>query len=171
MLRAAIEVNVQQRRRVVAKLRRALGGHLLGRRVAVLGLAFKPGTDDVRQAPALDVVEHLCNQGASVAATDPQALENAAAVLSGVDLHADPYECVRGADALLLVTEWPQFRELDWDRVATLVARRVVVDARNCLDPQAMVDRGFRYVGVGRRARGPMPETVLTGTAGLPVSA
>jgi UDPglucose 6-dehydrogenase len=152
LLRAAIEVNVQQRRRVVAKLRRALGGNLLGRRIAVLGLAFKPGTDDVRQAPALDVVEHLQGLGASVAATDPQALDNAGPLLDGVDLHTDPYRCCENADAILLVTEWPQFRSLDWMRVAGVVAGRIVVDARNCLDPGALVAAGFRYEGVGRGA-------------------
>jgi UDPglucose 6-dehydrogenase len=152
LLRAAIEVNVQQRRRVVAKLRRALGGDLLGRRIAVLGLAFKPGTDDVRQAPAVDVVAHLQNLGAAVSATDPQAIANAAAVLHEVDLHTDAYECCRGADAVLLVTEWPQFRSLDWGRIGELVARRIVVDARNCLDAAALVAAGFRYEGVGRAA-------------------
>jgi UDPglucose 6-dehydrogenase len=154
LLRAAIEVNVQQRRRVVAKLRRALGGELLGARVAVLGLAFKAGTDDVRQAPALDVIRHLQNLGAEVCATDPEALENARAVLDDtVSLIADPYACCAGADAVLVATEWPAFRALDWGRIAASVRRRIVVDARNCLDPATLRTLGFRYMGVGRPER------------------
>jgi len=155
LLRAAIEVNVQQRRRVISKLRRALGGELLGARIAVLGLAFKPGTDDVRQAPALEVIRHLQNQGAEVCATDPAAIDNAAAELPGVELVADAYACCRGADALLLVTEWPEYRQLDWARVGGTLRRRIVVDARNCLDPAAMAALGYHYVGVGRPERRP----------------
>jgi UDPglucose 6-dehydrogenase len=155
LLRAAIEVNVQQRRRVISKLRRALGGDLLGRRVAVLGLAFKPGTDDVRQAPALDVIRHLQNQGAEVCATDPEALDNAAMELHGVALSADPYTCCEGADAVLVVTEWPQYRALDWDRIGARARRRVVIDARNCLDARAVAASGFHYIGIGRPERHP----------------
>jgi UDPglucose 6-dehydrogenase len=151
ILHAAVEVNHSQRAAVLRKLQMALKV-VKGRRVAVLGLAFKPGTDDVRQAPAVDVVAHLQNLGASVAATDPQATANAAAVLRDVDLHSDAYECCRGADAVLLVTEWPQFRSLDWERIGALVARRIVVDARNCLDAAALLAAGFRYEGVGRAA-------------------
>jgi UDPglucose 6-dehydrogenase len=120
----------------------------------VLGLAFKPGTDDVRQAPALDVIEHLRNLGASVVATDPQALDNARAVLDdGVALVDDAYACCHGADAVLLVTEWPELVGLDWSRVRSLVADPVVVDARNALDQERLCALGFRYVGVGRRCR------------------
>ena len=167
LLRAAIEVNVQQRRRVIGKLKRALGGDLLGRRIAVLGLAFKPGTDDVRQAPGLDVIRHLQNLGAEVCATDPQALDNARAVLDGdVELVDDPYRCCQDADAVLVVTEWPAYRSLDWARVAASVRRRVVVDARNCLDPDALVALGFRYSGVGRRERIPPADRARADDAG-----
>jgi UDPglucose 6-dehydrogenase len=155
LLRAAIEVNVQQRRRVVAKLRRALGGSLLGRRVAVLGLAFKPGTDDMRQAPAVDVIEQLDNLGATVCATDPLALDAARIALPSVELAGDPYLCCRDADAVLLVTEWPQYLALDWARIAGEVAERIVVDARNCLDGKLLAALGFRYIGVGRPPRAP----------------
>ncbi len=176
MLRAAIEVNVQQRRRVVAKLRRILGGDLLGRRIAVLGLAFKPGTDDVRQAPALDVIEHLRNSGATVVATDPAAIDNARAVLDGVELAADAYACCAGADAALLVTEWPEYVALDWRRIGESMSQRVVVDARNCLDAGALVAAGFEYAGVGRAPRWlrgdaapATSSTVLTGQSAKPV--
>ncbi len=152
MLKSAIEVNLMQRRRFVAKVREALGGSLDGQRLAVLGLAFKPGTDDLRQAPALDVIRHLERMGAAVTATDPAALEGAAPLLPDTTLVADAYDCVRGADAVVLVTEWPCFRQLDWRRVAGSVARRIVVDGRNCLDAPLLTGLGFAYHSVGRRA-------------------
>jgi len=152
MLKSAIEVNLMQRRRFVTKVRDALGGSLEGSRLAVLGLAFKPGTDDLRQAPALDVIRHLERMGAAVTATDPAALEGAAPLLAGTTLVADAYDCVRGSDAVVLVTEWPCFRELDWHRVAQSVARRIVVDGRNCLDAGLLARLGFAYHSVGRRA-------------------
>jgi UDPglucose 6-dehydrogenase len=152
MLKTAIEVNSMQRRRFVTKVREAVGGGVEGRRLAVLGLAFKPGTDDLRQAPALDVIRHLERMGASVTATDPAALEGAAPLLPDTRLVADAYDCVRGADAVVLVTEWPCFRELDWARVAGSVAQRIVVDGRNCLDAPLLTRLGFAYHSVGRRA-------------------
>jgi UDPglucose 6-dehydrogenase len=152
MLKSAIEVNLMQRRRFVTKVREAVGGALGGRRLAVLGLAFKPGTDDLRQAPALDVIRHLERLGASVTATDPAALEGAAPLLPDTRLVADAYDCVRGADAVVLVTEWPCFRDLDWGRVAGSVAQRIVVDGRNCLDAPLLTRLGFAYHSVGRRA-------------------
>ncbi len=152
MLKSAIEVNLMQRRRFVAKVREALGGSVDRRRLAVLGLAFKPGTDDLRQAPALDVIRHLERMGATVTATDPAALEGAAPLLPDTTLVADAYDCVRGADAVVLVTEWPSFRRLDWRRVAGSVAGKVVVDGRNCLDAPLLTSLGFAYHSVGRRA-------------------
>ena len=151
MLKSAIEVNLMQRRRFVAKVREAVGGSLEGSRLGVLGLAFKPGTDDLRQAPALDVIRHLEKMGATVTATDPAALEGARPMLAGTRLVADAYECVRSADAVVLVTEWPEFRDLDWARVAQTVARRIVVDGRNCLDGALLARLGFAYHSVGRR--------------------
>ena len=151
MLKSAIEVNAQQRRRFVAKIREAVGGSVDGRDLAVLGLAFKPGTDDMRQAPAVDVIRHLEDLGARVAATDPIAHRTAAPRLPATRLVDDPYDAVRDADAVVLVTEWPDFRNLDWARVATLVRGRVVVDGRNCLDGTALARLGFAYRSVGRR--------------------
>jgi UDPglucose 6-dehydrogenase len=152
MLKSAIEVNLMQRRRFVTKVREAVGGSLDGTRLAVLGLAFKPGTDDLRQAPSLEVIRHLERMGARVVATDPAALEGAARLLPGTELVADPYDCVQGADAVVLVTEWRRFRDLDWRRVAASVARRVVVDGRNCLDGAQLARLGFAYHSVGRRS-------------------
>jgi len=150
LLKAAIEVNTQQRRRFVAKVQDALGGKLSGKRIAILGLAFKSGTDDMRQAASIDIIRHLEDLGARVVATDPVAIDRARQVLPATAMNADPYECVEGADAVVLVTEWPEFVDLDWSRVATLVRRRVVVDGRNVLDPRRMAELGFSYWGVGR---------------------
>ncbi|MGH7751110.1 MAG: UDP binding domain-containing protein, partial [Candidatus Dormibacteria bacterium] len=155
MLKAAIDVNAQQRRRFTGKVVTALGGSIEGRRIAVLGLAFKPGTDDMRQAASIDIIRHLTDLGAVVTATDPVAIERATPLLSGVALVADPYECVSGADAVVIVTEWAEFRTLDWDRVGHLVSRRLVVDGRNCLDGRELARLGYTYLSVGRRAQSP----------------
>jgi UDPglucose 6-dehydrogenase len=157
LLRAAVEVNQQARSRFVAKIQRALNGKLEKRRIAVLGLAFKPGTDDVRQAASIDVIRHLEDLGASVVATDPVALANARALLPVTDLVDDPYDCVVSADAVVVVTEWPEYVGLDWSRVATLVRRQLVVDGRNCLAADPLVELGFTYIGVGRPTRKPKP--------------
>jgi UDPglucose 6-dehydrogenase len=113
LLKAAIEVNSLQRRRFVARVQEVLGGRLSRRRLAVLGVAFKPGTDDMRQAVSIDVIRHLQDLGASVVATDPVALPNAMRMMPSTPMVADPYECVRGADAVLLITEWPEYAALD----------------------------------------------------------
>jgi UDPglucose 6-dehydrogenase len=154
LLKAAIEVNTQQRRRFVGKLLHGLGGSLEGRRVAILGLAFKPFTDDMRQAPAVDVIHQLEDLGAEIVATDPVALERARPLLPVTTLVSDPYEAVAGADAVGLVTEWPAYRELDWGRVLDLMRGGLVVDGRNCLDGEAIADRGGVYMSIGRRPRG-----------------
>jgi UDPglucose 6-dehydrogenase len=153
MLRAATEVNEQQRMRFVQKIRHAVGNHLERRRIALLGLAFKPGTDDLRQAPSLAIASRLIELGASVVAHDPVAMEEARTAMPGVELAADPYEAIEGADVIALVTEWPQYLTLDWERAASLVHRRVVVDGRNCLDPDTVTAYGFNYQGMGRPSR------------------
>lgn len=163
LLRAAVEVNQQARSRFVAKIQRALNGKLEKRRIAVLGLAFKPGTDDVRQAASIDVIRHLEDLGASVVATDPVARANAAPLLPHTELVDDPYDCVTGADAVVVVTEWPEYVGLDWARVAGVVRRHLVVDGRNCLDADPLVDLGFTYIGVGRPTR--KPKSVKAQTA------
>jgi UDPglucose 6-dehydrogenase len=176
LLKAAIEVNSQQRRRFTAKLLHGLGGSLEGRRVAILGLAFKPFTDDMRQAPAVDVIHQLEDLGAEVTATDPVALDQARPLLPRTALVGDPYQAVTGADAVGLVTEWPEFQELDWGRVISLMRGRLVVDGRNCLDGEAIAGRGGVYVSMGRRPQGlppPVPgaavEALPTGVPPLPL--
>ena len=155
LLKAAVEVNSLQRRRFVGKVRAALGGSVEGARIAVLGLAFKPGTDDMRKAPSIDVIRHLTDLGAEVVATDPVALEAARPLLPDTELVAGAEECVAGADAVVLVTEWPEYRALDWAAIAGTVRRRLVVDGRNCLDGAALSRLGFAYVSVGRKTLSP----------------
>ena len=149
LLTSVIEVNELQKRRVIGKLRRHLGP-LEGRVVALLGLAFKPGTDDMREASSAVLAGRLLAEGATVRGYDPVAIEAARARLHAVDLYEDAEACVRGADAVVLVTEWPEILALDWARVRSLMRGDVLVDGRNALDPATMVAAGFAYEGIGR---------------------
>jgi UDPglucose 6-dehydrogenase len=149
LLNAVIEVNELQKRRVVQKLVSHLGS-LVGRRVALLGLAFKPQTDDMREASSLVLSARLQGEGAEVAAYDPVAADAARDLLDGVELCDSALEALEGADAAVLVTEWPEFAELDWSEVARRMARPLVVDGRNFFDPQALISAGFEYEGIGR---------------------
>jgi len=150
IVEAVIRVNERQRQRMVGKVETALEG-VGGRTVAVLGLSFKPETDDIRDAPALDIVRELAARGATVRAYDPVAMPKAAPSLPPeVVLCKNAYEACEGADALVLVTEWNQFRMLDLDRVKALLRQPVVVDLRNVYDPGSMRAKGFDYTCVGR---------------------
>jgi UDPglucose 6-dehydrogenase len=149
LLSAVIEVNELQKRRVVKKLKNHLGS-LVGRKIALLGLAFKPDTDDMREASSLVLAARLQGEGAEVVAYDPVAADVARDLLDGVALCDSALDALRDADAAVLVTEWPEFRELDWTAVASRMARPLVIDGRNFLDPGAMVEAGFEYEGIGR---------------------
>jgi UDPglucose 6-dehydrogenase len=149
LLQAVMDINRNQRRRVVVKLRRALGT-LDQKVVGVLGLSFKPNTDDIREAPALEVIHLLENEGATVRAYDPQAMANAAAVLPHVKLCHTPYEVAEGVDALVLTTEWNEFKQLDFARIHELMHTPLLMDSRNLWDPEAARAMGFTYFGVGR---------------------
>jgi len=149
LLDAVMEINLDQRTLVVEKLREVLGG-LRGQVIGILGLAFKPNTDDVREAPAIDVIENLLQKGAEVRAYDPKAMPVLKAQMNSIQYCKDPYAVATGADALLVVTEWDEFRQLDLDRIKSLMRRPVIVDGRNIFDPQTMRNRGFVYRGVGR---------------------
>lgn len=151
LVEAAREVNFRQRERAVQKLQDALKG-VRGRVVGVLGLAFKPGTDDVREAPALDIIRLLLEREAHVRAHDPVAIPNAKKALAGleVDFYEDPYAMAQGADALVLATEWPEYRKLDLKRVARLMRTPVFLDGRNLFDPQTARSSGLIYMGIGR---------------------
>jgi len=149
LLNAVIEVNELQKRRVVGKLEKHLGT-LIGKKIALLGLAFKPDTDDMREASSLVLAARLQAAGADVSAFDPIAEEAARPLLSGVDMAGSAMEAVEGADAVVLVTEWPEFRDLDWARVASAMAGNVIIDGRNHLDGDTVRAAGLAYEGVGR---------------------
>jgi UDPglucose 6-dehydrogenase len=149
LLKVATEINLQQRRRFVIKVQKALGSTLRGKRIAVLGLAFKPDTDDMRHAPSVDVIRQLTEAGALVTAYDPIAGPNASKVLPGIEIAPNAYACVKGAHAILIVTEWLEFSQLDWSRIGRVVRRKLVVDGRNLLDAGSLRDLGYTYVRIG----------------------
>jgi len=149
LLQEVARVNEGQRDLLVRHLRDALGG-LAGRTIAVLGLAYKPNTDDVREAPAVSIIERLTGEGALIRAYDPAAEMNARRVLPEVMCCPDPYEAARGADALVVLTEWEEFRSLDLAHVREVMRRHVLIDGRNILDPRAARALGFHYAGMGR---------------------
>jgi len=147
---AAARANDKQRARMVEKIREALGGSLRGMRLGVLGLSFKPNTNDLRDAPALDIIPKLQEEGAEVRAYDPAGMEEARKLLPTVTPCANAYETAAGADALILMTEWNQFRNLDLERIKGSLKRPVFVDLRNVYEPAHMTALGFRYTSVGR---------------------
>ena len=148
LLNAVIEVNELQKRRVIGKLERLLGS-LRGKKVALLGLAFKPGTDDMREAPSLVLAGRLLAEGAHVSAWDPVA--DGAVYLDGVEIAGSALAALEGADAAVLVTEWPELREIDWEEAGRRMRGAVLVDGRNMLDPGELRALGFAYEGIGRR--------------------
>jgi len=149
ILKAADRVNKQCIDRFFEKVRKALWV-LKGKQVAVLGLAFKANTDDIRFAPALEVVKRLLEEGAHVHASDPEAISRTKALYPQAAYHRDAYEALRSADAALVCTEWDVFRNLDWERAGKLMARRLVIDGRNLYSPQRMRELGFEYYSFGR---------------------
>ena len=150
IVESVIRVNERQRLRMVEKIVEAMGGEVDGRTVGMLGLSFKPETDDMRDAPAVEIVRGLRARGAAVRAYDPVAMPAAARVLPEIQMCKNAYEACEGADAMLLVTEWNQFRMLDLERLRGLLRQPVVVDLRNVYEPGPMRAAGFRYTCVGR---------------------
>jgi UDPglucose 6-dehydrogenase len=152
ILRAAEEVNERQKRTLVAKVRAHFGERLRGLRFAIWGLAFKPRTDDMRDAPAITVIEELLQAGAELHAHDPEALNEARRIFGDrLHYHRVNYDALKDADALLVVTEWNEFRRPDFERMRELMKRPIVFDGRNIYDPAEMRQRGFSYYSVGRR--------------------
>jgi UDPglucose 6-dehydrogenase len=143
-------VNDQRKRAMARKVVAACDGSVRGKTIAVLGLTFKPNTDDMRDSPAIAVVQALQDGGATICAFDPEGVEQAKLVLTDVDYATDPYECVAGADAAVLMTEWDAFRGLDMDRIAKAMAHAVLIDLRNVYRPDEMARRGIAYTSVGR---------------------
>jgi len=149
IVEAVIEVNRQQRLAMIPKIEN-LVGELSGKRIAVLGLAFKPETDDMRDAPSVEIIRGLVERGASVSAYDPVAREEAAKVLPQIEYADDEYAAAKGADVLVFMTEWNQFRALDMDRIRGLMKVPRIADLRNIYEPADMREMGFQYAGVGR---------------------
>jgi UDPglucose 6-dehydrogenase len=146
---AVIKANERQRELMIPKIEK-LAGNLEGKQVAILGLSFKPETDDMREAPSIDIIRMLLERGAKIRAFDPVAMEEAKKFIQGIDFANDEYEAIRGADILVIITEWNQFRALDMEKVRSLLKSPKIVDLRNIYEPQDMKDLGFEYVGVGR---------------------
>jgi UDPglucose 6-dehydrogenase len=149
LLQAVMDINKYQRRKVVFKLRELLGS-LKGKTVGLLGLSFKPNTDDMRDAPSIDIARWMQSEGAQVRAYDPVVTEAADRLLPDVQLAKDAYELAEGCDALIVVTEWNEFKQLELKRVKALMKQAIIVDGRNIYDPDLMSELGFRYRGIGR---------------------
>lgn len=146
---AVIEANERQRDAMIPKIEKLLGG-LEGKRVGMLGLSFKPETDDMRESPAIDIIKSILAKGGTVKAFDPVAMEEAKHFVDGIEYASDEYDAIDGADILVIVTEWNQFRALDMERVKKLLTAPKIADLRNIYEPGDMRELGFEYVGVGR---------------------
>ena len=150
IVETVVDVNDRRKEKMAAKIIKACGGSVQGKTIAILGLAFKPNTDDMREAPSLVIIDELKKAGATIRAFDPEAMDQAKTMLDGVSFTQNAYECVAGADALAIVTEWDAFRALDLDRVKKAMKSPTVIDLRNIYRPDDMRKRGFSYVSVGR---------------------
>jgi UDPglucose 6-dehydrogenase len=150
ILGAVIEVNSSARAHFVEKVIRLLDGNVRGKRIGVLGLSFKPDTDDMRESPSIDIINGLQAKGAEIRAYDPIAIDSSRASLTGVHYCRDAYEAADGADALLLITAWNEFKQLDMEKIRSLMRGSTLVDGRNIYDPAEMKQFGFVYAGVGR---------------------
>jgi UDPglucose 6-dehydrogenase len=150
IVETVIAVNSARKSEMVDKILAACEGSLTGKTVAVLGLTFKPNTDDMRESPSLVIVPSLMEHGAQVRAYDPHGMAEARKLMPALETVSDPYVCMDGADAVVILTEWDQFRALDLDRMKSSLKSPVVVDLRNIYRPADMAERGFRYSGVGR---------------------
>ncbi|CAN5877948.1 UDP-glucose/GDP-mannose dehydrogenase family protein [soil metagenome] len=146
---SVIEANERQRKAMIPKIEK-LVGDLSGKKIAVLGLSFKPETDDMRESPAIDIIKELQNRGATVKAFDPVAMEEAKHSLPDIEFATDEFDAIEGADVLVFLTEWNQFRALDMEKVKRLLKSPKIADLRNIYEPSDMREMGFEYVGVGR---------------------
>ena len=144
-----VQVNERQRDLMLEKIE-AAAGPVQGKKFCVLGLTFKPNTDDIRESPSIYIIQKLLERGASVAAFDPAGMDNTREILPDVEYAENLYEASRDADALIIATEWNQFRNIQWDRVLEVIKTPVVVDLRNIYEPERMKEKGFTYVCVGR---------------------
>jgi len=150
IVETVIGVNDARKHAMAAKVTAACGGTLAGKTIAVLGLTFKPNTDDMREAPSLVILPALAKQGARVRAYDPHGMNEARKLMPQIETAADPYACVAGADAMVILTEWEEFRALDLDRVKAALRAALIVDLRNIYKPHDMSEKGFTYISVGQ---------------------
>jgi len=150
IIETVVEVNDRRKAAMADKVIAACGGSVAGKTIALLGLTFKPNTDDMREAPSLPIIEHLAAAGANIRAYDPEGMENAAAMTRAVSFAANAYACAEGADALVIVTEWEAFRALNLTRLKAAMKAPVIVDLRNIYRPEDMAARGFAYTSIGR---------------------
>jgi len=150
ILDVTMEVNYERRKSAVKHTQEMVGGSLKGKKIGLLGLAFKPNTDDMRDAPSIDIAQELNAAGATVHGYDPVAMEVARPILPAVEFFDDPYEMAKGCDALIVVTEWNEFKQLDLEKLKGLLKKPVIFDGRNIYDPATMKTMGFSYRGVGR---------------------
>jgi UDPglucose 6-dehydrogenase len=150
LIETTVRVNTARKQKMAQKIIAALDGNVNGKTIAILGLTFKPNTDDMRDAPALDIVPTLQAEGAKIRAFDPEGMTEAKHMLKDVAFATGPYDCVQNADAVVIITEWDQFRALDLDRMKDALKTPVVVDLRNIYSPAEMRAKGFTYVSVGR---------------------
>ena len=150
LIETTVEVNNRRKQDMAKKVIKAMDGDVSGKTIAILGLTFKPSTDDMRDAPSLDIIPSLQKAGAKIRAYDPAGIVEAEKLLSDVEFTSGPYLCAEGADALVLITEWNEFRALDTNRLKEIMTGDVVVDLRNIYSPEDMRSRGFNYVSVGR---------------------
>jgi UDPglucose 6-dehydrogenase len=148
-MEAVENINRNQKMHIVDKVKGILGG-LKGKKIAVWGLSFKPDTDDMREAPSAVIIPALQEQGAKIRAFDPIAIENAKNIFTGVEYAKNPYDALSGCDALLIITEWNEFRDLDKEKVRSLLNQPVIIDGRNIYQPNEMKKLGFDYYGIGR---------------------
>ncbi|SDL74712.1 UDPglucose 6-dehydrogenase [Catalinimonas alkaloidigena] len=153
MLKAVMDVNADQKSKLLPKVKEYFGGDLAGKKIAVWGLSFKPYTDDIREAPALENIKALLAEGASVVAYDPEAMENVREVVgTSIAFAESPYEALEDADALMIFTEWPVFRTPDFEKMESLLNNKAIFDGRNLFEPELMEELGFVYHSIGRRA-------------------
>jgi UDPglucose 6-dehydrogenase len=151
LVEAVVGVNDARKTAMARKIVTAFDGNIQGKTIALLGLTFKPNTDDMRESPSIPIVYALLDKGARIRAYDPEGMEEAKKVLGEIEYRASAYDCIAGADAAVIVTEWDEFRALDLDRVKTLLARPLIIDLRNIYRPDEMARRGFHYESVGRK--------------------
>jgi UDPglucose 6-dehydrogenase len=144
-----MKVNERQKERMVEKVKEAVG-NLKGKTIGILGLSFKPNTDDLREAPSLKIIHALQKEGARIKAYDPKAMEAAQKVFKKIEYGKDPYDVAKGSDALLIITEWNQFRNLDLKRLQKIMKMPVFLDFRNIYEPAKVREAGFQYFAVGR---------------------